>query len=59
MSITDFYMTVEEAAVALGVAERTVFKRIEAGVFQRFKEGDRTFLRRDDVNNYIANLPQK
>ena len=57
MDISEIYMTVEEAARALDVTPRTVFSRIESGVFKRHKEGDRTFLRRSEIEEYINNLP--
>lgn len=57
MEISEIYMTVDEAAQALGVTTRTVFNRIDSGVFKRHKEGDRTFLRRSEIEEYINNLP--
>lgn len=57
MEISELYMTVDEAAKALSVTQRTIFNRIDSGVFKRHKEGDRTFIRRSDVEEYINNLP--
>lgn len=48
------YVTREEAAEFLGLAEHTIENLLSARTFTRFKAGGRTLLSRDEVESYVV-----
>lgn len=51
------HLTVDEAAVALGnVHRRTVWRYIAKGLLACFKHGGRTYIHRDQIDEYFKRL---
>lgn len=50
------HLTIDAAATVLGVHRRTVFRYIKRGMLASFTHAGRSYIHRDEIENYFARL---